>query len=337
MIDRELFLRFCDDALDQMVATVTVLGDDRVNVRLPVDGANSAYGLVTHCAGVMGAWARQVNRGITVARDRDAEFEMTGTVAELVAALEVARTRLHDDVTAADLGARPARPDDEHREDRWYQTTQGGVLMHVYEELSQHCGHLDLIRDLLQVSEPPTPVHPDASGTDAGGGAVPSRSSPSDVDRGWLGRCVELAADAVASGDQPFGSVLVDGAGVLRAEAVNREVTAGDATAHPELELAQWAGSHLSVGERAAATVYTSGEHCPMCAAAHAWVGLGRIVFVMSSAQHTALLAELGENELAAVAPLPASVVAPSVRVEGPEPSLVGAVADLHRAARARR
>src|SRR5260370_14048282 len=46
--------------------------------------------------------------------------------------------------------------------------------------------------------------------------------------------------------------------------------------------------------ERAAATVFTSGEHCPMCAAAHGWVGLGRIVYVSSSEQLAAWLVELG-------------------------------------------
>lgn len=32
----------------------------------------------------------------------------------------------------------------------------------------------------------------------------------------------------------------------------------------------------LTAADRAAATVFTSGEHCPMCSAAHAWAGLGR-------------------------------------------------------------
>jgi len=25
--------------------------------------------------------------------------------------------------------------------------------------------------------------------------------------------------------------------------------------------------------------MYTSGEHCPMCAAAHGWVGIGKLVY----------------------------------------------------------
>ena len=59
----------------------------------------------------------------------------------------------------------------------------------------------------------------------------------------------------------------------------------GDQTRHPEFELARWAATYLSPEERDGATVYTSGEHCAMCSAAHAWVGLGRIVYVASTEQ----------------------------------------------------
>lgn len=41
----------------------------------------------------------------------------------------------------------------------------------------------------------------------------------------------------------------------------------------------------MTFEDRKRATVYTSGEHCPMCAAAHGWVNLGRIVFASSSQQ----------------------------------------------------
>src|SRR5699024_9004130 len=83
-----------------------------------------------------------------------------------------------------------------------------------------------------------------------------------------LRRCVELAKEALESGDRPFGSVLVDGAGTVRFEDFNRVVTR-DATHHPELAIARWAAVNMSVDERAASRVYTSGEHCAMCSAAH--------------------------------------------------------------------
>ena len=109
-----------------------------------------------------------------------------------------------------------------------------------------------------------------------------------------LRRCVELAAQAVDDGDFPFGSVLVGGDGTVLTEDRNREVTGGDPTRHPEFELARWAAANLTPQDRAAATVYTSGEHCPMCSAAHGWVGLGRIVYATSAGQTSTWLAELG-------------------------------------------
>jgi tRNA(Arg) A34 adenosine deaminase TadA len=146
----------------------------------------------------------------------------------------------------------------------------------------------------------------------------------------YLRRCVQLAADAEQAGDEPFGSVLVDRDGQVRAEERNRVVTDGDRTRHPEFELARWAAAHLTADERAGATVYTSGEHCPMCAAAHGWVGLGRIVYAVSSAQLTAWLAELG-IEPGAVRALPVEEVAPGVVVDGPVAELETEIHELHR------
>ncbi|MEV5999153.1 nucleoside deaminase [Streptomyces griseomycini] len=145
----------------------------------------------------------------------------------------------------------------------------------------------------------------------------------------YLRRCVELAAEALESGDEPFGSVLVAGDGTVLAEDHNR-VASGDRTRHPEFELARWSASHLTPDERAAATVYTSGEHCPMCAAAHAWVGLGRIVYVASSEQLVSWLSELGVPA-PPVRTLPVAEVAPGVTVDGPVPELTGEVEELHR------
>jgi tRNA(Arg) A34 adenosine deaminase TadA len=149
-----------------------------------------------------------------------------------------------------------------------------------------------------------------------------------DTELPYLRRCVELAEQALEAGDEPFGSVLVGADGTVLAEDHNR-VASGDRTRHPEFELARWSAARLSPEERAAATVYTSGEHCPMCAAAHAWVGLGRIVYVASSAQLTEWLAELGLPE-APVRALPVQEVAPGVTVDGPVPELTDAVRRLH-------
>jgi tRNA(Arg) A34 adenosine deaminase TadA len=159
-------------------------------------------------------------------------------------------------------------------------------------------------------------------------GTAPAGPSPDDMP--YLRRCVELAAEAVETGDFPFGSVLVAGNGRILAEDRNRENSAGDATRHPEIELARWAAANMTAGQRAAATVFTSGEHCPMCSAAHAWVGLGRIVYVSSSEQLIAWLGELGVSP-SPVAPLAINQVAPGLVVQGPVPGLDEQVRELHR------
>ena len=150
-----------------------------------------------------------------------------------------------------------------------------------------------------------------------------------DRDLTHLRRCVELAGEALEAGDEPFGSVLVSGSGEPLAEDRNRETTSGDPTAHPEIALARWAAAHLRAEERAEATVYTSGEHCAMCAAAHGWVGLGRIVYVHSSAQLIQWRYG-GEAPAGPVASLTIQQVAPLVQVEGPVPELVDEMRALH-------
>jgi tRNA(Arg) A34 adenosine deaminase TadA len=147
----------------------------------------------------------------------------------------------------------------------------------------------------------------------------------SETDLIHLRRAVELAREAADAGDGPFGSVLVDAAGIERFVDRNREVTTGDPMRHPEFEIARWALTHLTPDERATATVYTSGEHCPMCAAAHAWVGLGRIVYVASAKQISGWRAALGAAP-AQVAAMPITVVAPQLVVEGPVAELVDEV-----------
>ncbi len=153
--------------------------------------------------------------------------------------------------------------------------------------------------------------------------------SLSGTDLDHLRRCVELAREALDDGDEPFGSVLVSGAGEVLYADRNR-VKGGDQTRHPELDIARWAGEHLPVDERAACTVYTSGEHCPMCSAAHGWMGLGRVVYAVASAQLTAWRAEWG-LPAGPVLPLPIQDVAPEVPVDGPAPELEDEMRELHR------
>jgi len=149
-----------------------------------------------------------------------------------------------------------------------------------------------------------------------------------DADRQLLTRAVDLAEEALIAGDEPFGSVLVSPTGEVLFEEHNH-VSGGDRTQHPEFAIARWAAAHLPEEVRRECTVYTSGEHCPMCAAAHAWVGLGRIVYASSTEQLVSWSAELGFPP-SPVRPLPVTAVVAEAVVDGPDPELSQRVRDLH-------
>ena len=152
--------------------------------------------------------------------------------------------------------------------------------------------------------------------------------TPEDINH--LRRCVELAEIAVNRGDDPFGSVLVVSDGSVAAERSNLVTTNRDVTAHPELMLAGWAGANLTPAKRAGATMYTSGEHCPMCATALVWAGIGRMVFVLSQQ----MIGELAPPEATVFDLAAADVVAASnaaVVVEGPCLELAAEAAKLFR------
>jgi tRNA(Arg) A34 adenosine deaminase TadA len=151
----------------------------------------------------------------------------------------------------------------------------------------------------------------------------------SQVDLDHLRRCVELARTALDNGHAPFGAILVDPKGRTLHEDHNR-VTDDDQTLHAEMGIVRWALANLAPVHRIRTTVYTSCEQCPMCAAAHAWAGLGRIVYATSSAQLTEWLAEW--HVPTPVAMLPITAVAPRAVADGPAPELAEAVKSLYEA-----
>lgn len=148
-------------------------------------------------------------------------------------------------------------------------------------------------------------------------------------DEKYLRRCLELAAESVEAGDEAFGSVLVNEAGEIIAEARNR-VNEKTILAHPEIDLAYWATENLSEEERTKTTMYTTGEHCPMCSAAHGWVGLGTLVYLSSAQQ----LGEWQKEHHLPEAPihfLPVEEIIKNVEVRGPaEGELLAEIKKLH-------
>jgi len=154
VIDKDVYLQFCDEALVAMRDIVVDLGDDLANQRPSLPGANSPFAILTHCLGVTARWASTVNLGEVVPRDRDAEFTATGPVAGLAADTDRMRASLRDWVSRTNPAAPPANPPvaPKDREPDFFLTTQGGILFHIYEELAQHRGQLELTRDVLRAA-----------------------------------------------------------------------------------------------------------------------------------------------------------------------------------------
>ena len=101
---------------------------------------------------------------------------------------------------------------------------------------------------------------------------------PSIVDRNNITRVYELAREAVANGNHPFGALLSHQGRVI-AEYANEVVSSKDVTRHAETGLVARATASLSRDVLERATLYTSTEPCLMCCGAIHWAGIPRIVF----------------------------------------------------------
>jgi hypothetical protein len=149
MISVEDFLYYVDDALDAMIGVLTELGDKLANKRPSLAGANSPYAIVNHCLGVMEFWGGHVVAGRHVERDRAAEFTASGPLKGLVNRVRRAQAQLRSDIAGLEPQAKPRGALRPGHEDHPQKKTQGGALIHIYEELAQHLGQMEISRDLL--------------------------------------------------------------------------------------------------------------------------------------------------------------------------------------------
>jgi hypothetical protein len=131
-----------------MAAIAAGLGDELVNATPRLPGANSPYSIVWHCCGMLEWWTAAAVHGRSVDRDRDAEFVAAGTVIELLRRVDAVKSTLAADLQTMDLDAPPSDPS-QHYVATPIGASNRGVLMHVFEELAQHHGHLEITRDHL--------------------------------------------------------------------------------------------------------------------------------------------------------------------------------------------
>ena len=112
-----------------------------------------------------------------------------------------------------------------------------------------------------------------------------------DVDESFMR---EALAEA-ARGDFPFGAVIVrDGRVVARGH--NSGVRLGDPTAHGEMMAIRDFISRHPAEELKSATIYTTGEPCPMCMGALIWCGVRRVVFAAPIEELSTRIGQIGTS-----------------------------------------
>ncbi len=94
-------------------------------------------------------------------------------------------------------------------------------------------------------------------------------------------RFMRLALAEAAKGDFPFGAIIVR-SGKVVAKGRNAGVKNNDPTAHGEIMAIRDFLRRRPSAELQGATIYTTGEPCPMCMGAILWCGFGRMVYAAS-------------------------------------------------------
>lgn len=147
MISADDFVLFCHRTLDGYDRALTRLDDATVNAAPPTEGS-TPFQLIVHATAAYRWWTARHVCARPVARDRDAEFEATGSVAS--AAAHVADLRALIDELAPELAtATTVHFDPTTQTPLGADWTVGACLIHAYEELAQHLGHLEITVDLV--------------------------------------------------------------------------------------------------------------------------------------------------------------------------------------------
>jgi tRNA(adenine34) deaminase len=139
---------------------------------------------------------------------------------------------------------------------------------------------------------------------------------------------IALSEAARKKGNMPFGAVLVAPDGKVIASAENTIVTDRDITAHAEINALRIASKTCTPHQIAAATMYASGEPCPMCSGSMIRVGLRRVLFGIRATVATpylpgaagAMVGSVPCRHVLALAPTPIDVQGPLLEDEAKAP-----------------
>lgn len=97
-------------------------------------------------------------------------------------------------------------------------------------------------------------------------------------------RFMRMAIDEGRNADLPFGAVIVH-AGRVIASGGNHGTSHRDPTAHGEMVAIRNAVDYPGADALKGATLYTTGEPCPMCMGAIVWCRISRVVYAASIEQ----------------------------------------------------
>jgi guanine deaminase len=94
---------------------------------------------------------------------------------------------------------------------------------------------------------------------------------------------MHLAIEEAKKGDAPYGAVIVKDNQVVAA-AYNTVRQDSDPSAHAEVNVIRRLTAKLKNPALDGYSIYTTGEPCPMCAAACVWTGISEIIYGASIA-----------------------------------------------------
>ena len=97
-------------------------------------------------------------------------------------------------------------------------------------------------------------------------------------DQSFIERAFEMRRQAVETGDQGYGAVVVRD-GVIVGQSPSHVIVHHDPTAHAEMEAIRDAAARLGSRNLDGCTLYSSSPACPMCEAAAYWGNIDRMVY----------------------------------------------------------
>ena len=147
------YITMLDDLRNRFKEAVQDMTADQLNWAPPAKDVNSPYILAYHIAGSEAMWIHQIVGQRDVSRDRDAEFQATGdspaALNERLDSVAATSREILGGLTRADLEqsrTQPTRRGGGQAPVRW-------CIANLIEHYAEHLGHLDLTKQLYEVTE----------------------------------------------------------------------------------------------------------------------------------------------------------------------------------------